>query len=408
VLQAPCMIQNTMLVQSAASVLRCGASALLPGATGVSMLLRALSTPSGPTRAPRQRQACVPPAALVGARWAASQPAGASGGHVAGPAGGGGGGRNDGTCSPGFAATAALVPPRVKGIGRKMVLRQVGRRAAGAGSQAPACGAMRSPMRERARRRISRRPAPCGARGPPPPPRARSPRAHADGRQVNRSIVRRLARRFTVGIPVLGLYFAARMLRRDSASAAEHWAAGDARLAAVFLTAAAAEAVDVGRGGGRGGRPRRRHAGSGCRAATGGGGEPRGTPRSSRRPRGGPAWRRLPCEGGTPPAATPGTWQATRLGQHRGRRPGPLALPPSAAQVAQVVLAAGAAAAAGLVPVPAGVSFAALPLLVAAADKAGLTAASVACSAGLAAEALLARREEARGKGGGGGGSEGA
>lgn len=85
-----------------------------------------------------------------------------------------------------IAVAAPALPPRVKGIGRKMLMRQ-----------------------------------------------------------INRTLVRRLARRATIGIPMLGLFFVLRVLKKDSASLMAAWSAGDATLASLYGAAVAAELVDV-------------------------------------------------------------------------------------------------------------------------------------------------------------------
>jgi len=63
--------------------------------------------------------------------------------------------------------------------------------------------------------------------------------------QINRTLVRRLARRATIGIPILGLYFVTRVLCKDAANFQAHYAAGDTSLAALYALAVAAEGVDV-------------------------------------------------------------------------------------------------------------------------------------------------------------------
>jgi hypothetical protein len=63
--------------------------------------------------------------------------------------------------------------------------------------------------------------------------------------QINRSVVRRLARRATIGIPCLGLLFLTRVLRRDAASFRAHLAKGDTLLVLLFGLAVAAEICDV-------------------------------------------------------------------------------------------------------------------------------------------------------------------
>ncbi|GBF95134.1 hypothetical protein Rsub_07718 [Raphidocelis subcapitata] len=64
-------------------------------------------------------------------------------------------------------------------------------------------------------------------------------------RQLNRTVVRRVARRATIGIPLLGLFFVTRLLRRDAKSLAAAAAARDAPLAALLSLAVAAECTDV-------------------------------------------------------------------------------------------------------------------------------------------------------------------
>jgi hypothetical protein len=46
-------------------------------------------------------------------------------------------------------------------------------------------------------------------------------------------------------VPILGLYFGARILRKDAASLAASWAAGDSAMVSLYAAAVAAEAVDV-------------------------------------------------------------------------------------------------------------------------------------------------------------------
>ncbi|GBF96809.1 hypothetical protein Rsub_09665 [Raphidocelis subcapitata] len=64
-------------------------------------------------------------------------------------------------------------------------------------------------------------------------------------RQINRTLIRRIARRATIGIPILGVYFVARLLRKDAASLAAHLAARDHGLAALYALAVTAEVADV-------------------------------------------------------------------------------------------------------------------------------------------------------------------
>ncbi len=113
-------------------------------------------------------------------------------------------------------AAALALPPRVKGITRKLVMRQVGACVGAAAAQ-------------------STQPTNCNANHP------RCPTS-----QLNRTIVRRLARRATIGIPIIGLFFVLRLLRRDAAALAAHYSAGRAGPASLYALAVAAELLDVG------------------------------------------------------------------------------------------------------------------------------------------------------------------
>ena len=64
--------------------------------------------------------------------------------------------------------------------------------------------------------------------------------------KINRSLIRRLARRLTIGIPILGLYYIGRIMRKDARSLVAAWAAGDRTGLGLYGFAVSAELVDLG------------------------------------------------------------------------------------------------------------------------------------------------------------------
>ncbi|KAF6255174.1 hypothetical protein COO60DRAFT_241500 [Scenedesmus sp. NREL 46B-D3] len=64
-------------------------------------------------------------------------------------------------------------------------------------------------------------------------------------RQVNRRIIARVARRFTIGIPVLGFYFVSKLMVRDLARVKLEYAQGETGVSALFATALAADVLDL-------------------------------------------------------------------------------------------------------------------------------------------------------------------
>jgi hypothetical protein len=153
----------------------------------------ALAPAAAPQRPPRASGACAWPAALIGGAWRGhatrAAPLGPGGGNpTATPRWAGAAALEPGAAPPPApvvapAAEAALaLPPRVKGIGRKMLLRQVGFRG----------------LRCSAKEAFAHKPQPHGGLGIDP----RSCLAPGNPRQINRSIIRRLARRATIGVPM--------------------------------------------------------------------------------------------------------------------------------------------------------------------------------------------------------------
>ena len=96
------------------------------------------------------------------------------------------------------AAAVAAVPPRLRGITRKVVMRQINRT-------------------------LNR----------------------TLNRALKRTLVRNIARRATIALPLVGLFFLTRVLRRDAGSLAAAVSRLDAPLAALFALAVAAECVDA-------------------------------------------------------------------------------------------------------------------------------------------------------------------
>ncbi|WIA30312.1 hypothetical protein OEZ86_000400 [Tetradesmus obliquus] len=64
-------------------------------------------------------------------------------------------------------------------------------------------------------------------------------------RQVNRKIIARVARRFTIGIPVLGFYFVSKLMVKDLARVKSEYANGETGVSALFATALAADVLDL-------------------------------------------------------------------------------------------------------------------------------------------------------------------
>ena len=64
-------------------------------------------------------------------------------------------------------------------------------------------------------------------------------------RQINRKIVSRLARRFTIGIPVLGFYFVSKLLRNDCKRVVSEYKKGELMVSSLFATAVLADVLDL-------------------------------------------------------------------------------------------------------------------------------------------------------------------
>jgi hypothetical protein len=64
-------------------------------------------------------------------------------------------------------------------------------------------------------------------------------------RQINRKIVARLARRFTIGIPVLGFYFVSKLLKKDCERVASEYKKGELMVSGLFATAVLADVLDL-------------------------------------------------------------------------------------------------------------------------------------------------------------------
>eukprot|EP00775_Hariotina_reticulata_P010995 gene10995-11149_t len=64
-------------------------------------------------------------------------------------------------------------------------------------------------------------------------------------RQLNRRVIARVARRFTIGIPVLGFYFVSKLMVKDLVRVRAEYASGDYNVAALFATALAADILDL-------------------------------------------------------------------------------------------------------------------------------------------------------------------
>lgn len=64
-------------------------------------------------------------------------------------------------------------------------------------------------------------------------------------RQINRKIVARLARRFTIGIPVVGFYFVSKLLTKDCQRVAAEFRNGEYAVSSLFATAVVADILDL-------------------------------------------------------------------------------------------------------------------------------------------------------------------
>lgn len=80
---------------------------------------------------------------------------------------------------------------------------------------------------------------------PSPPSSLLPPNPQLVLRQINRKIIARLARRFTIGIPVVGFYFVSKLLRNDFRRVTSEYASGNTAVSGLFAAAMVADILDL-------------------------------------------------------------------------------------------------------------------------------------------------------------------